>query len=279
MKRTLVAATALAAVLPLAACGGSSSSSTSSSSTTTATGTAPASSSDASGASTAPAGSTTITVLAAASLKESFDEIAANYQKAHPGTTVKISYGGSSALAQQIVQGSPVDLFAAASTTTMETATTSGRMESPVTFATNSLEIAVPPSNPGKVTALSDLTKSSVKVALCQPAVPCGTAATKVLAKQKLTTKPVTLEADVKSVLTKVSLGEVDAGLVYVTDVEAAGSKVKGITIPADQNTTTKYPIAVVKDGPQAAAAKDFQAYVTSDAGEKVLASHGFARP
>lgn len=259
MKRTVILATALAAVVPLAACGGSGSTSAASTGS----------------ASTV---SMTITVLAAASLKESFDQIAAAYQAAHPGVTVKISYGGSSSLAQQITQGAPVDLFAAASTTTMKTATASGRMETPVTFATNSLEIAVPASNPAKVAALSDLTKSSVKVALCQAAVPCGAAAQKVLTKAGLTVKPVTLEGDVKSVLTKVSLGEVDAGLVYVTDVAAAGSKVKGITIPAAQNATTDYPIAVVKDGPSASAAKDLEAYVTSAEGEKMLASHGFGR-
>ena len=141
------------------------------------------------------------------------------------------------------------------------------------------MEIAVPPDNPGKVTGVTDLTKPGLKVALCQAQVPCGATAQAVFDKQKLTVKAVTLGADVKSVLTQVQLGEVDAGVVYKTDVQAAGAKVKGIEIPADQNASTSYPIATLKAAPNATAAAAFVDYVLSADGTKVLTEAGFAGP
>ena len=137
----------------------------------------------------------------------------------------------------------------------------------------------MPPNNPGNVTSLDDLSRSGVKAALCQPQVPCGAVAAQVFTNARITVTPVTLEADVKSTLTKVTTGEVDAGLVYVTDVRAAGAKVMGIEIPADVNASTEYPITVLEEAPNPTAAAAFQAYVLSDAGQQVLAGDGFAKP
>ncbi len=137
----------------------------------------------------------------------------------------------------------------------------------------------MPPDNPAKVTALGDLAKPGVKVAVCQPQVPCGKVAAEVFANAKLTVKPVTEEVDVKSVLTKVTLGEVDAGVVYVTDVQAAGDKVKGVEIPADVNASTSYPIATLEDSKHQKEAAEFVDLVLSDDGAKVLEEAGFAEP
>jgi molybdate transport system substrate-binding protein len=146
-------------------------------------------------------------------------------------------------------------------------------------FATNQMEIATPPSNPGHVSSVSDLAKSSVKTALCQPQVPCGAVAQQVFTNAKITVKPVTLEPDVKSVLTKVQLGEVDAGMVYVTDVKAAGDKVKGIEIADDVNASTDYPIATLTKSANPAVASAFEDLVLSPAGQSVLATAGFSAP
>jgi len=220
-----------------------------------------------------------ITVFAAASLTEVMTTIARQFEAAHPGTTVTLSFGSSSTLATQITQGAPADVFAAASTATMQTVVDAGAAAAPVPFARNVLEIAVPPDNPGHVAALADLASSDVTVALCQPEVPCGAAATAVLAKAGLTVRPVTLEADVKATLTKVELDEVDAGLVYATDVRAAGAKVRGIEIPADVNATTSYPIATVAASTEPALAAAFVDYVLSAGGASVLTAAGFLEP
>ncbi|HST66445.1 MAG TPA: molybdate ABC transporter substrate-binding protein [Mycobacteriales bacterium] len=217
-----------------------------------------------------------ITVFAAASLTESFGTLGKQFEAAHPGTTVRFNFAASSALAQSITQGAPADVFASASATNMKQVTDA---IDPKTFANNVMEIAVPPDNPGRVAAVADLARPGLKVALCQAQVPCGATAQAVFAKQRLTVKPVTLGADVKSVLTQVQLGEVDAGVVYKTDVRAAGSKVTGIEIPADQNASTSYPIATLKAAPNPAGAAAFVAYVLSADGEKVLTAAGFAGP
>jgi molybdate transport system substrate-binding protein len=220
-----------------------------------------------------------VTVLAAASLQAAFGTIKSRFEAAHPGVTVRLSFGGSSALAQQINSGAAADVFASAATKNMQQVISAGEATSSTNFATNVMEIAVPPSNPAHVSSLDDLAGTGVKVALCQPQVPCGAVAAKVFRNAKLTVKPVTLEQDVKSTLTKVTTGEVDAGVVYVTDVRAAGSAVTGIPIPAAVNASTDYPIAVLRHAPNASAAKAFVAYVLSGTGQKVLADDGFAKP
>jgi len=240
------------------------------------------SSSGSSSSTAASSGSVTgkITVLAAASLQEVFTTIGTNFQAAHPGTTVTFSFGGSSDLAQQIVNGSPADVFAAASTKTMGTVTTANATSAtPQNFATNTMEIATPPSDPAGIEGLPDLAKPDVKVAVCAVAVPCGAAAQQLFQKNNLTVTPATEEPDVKSVLTKVELGEVDAGIVYVTDVKSAGSKVNGIEIAASDNVTTTYPIAPLKSSKNASTAAAFVAYVLSPAGQSVMSAAGFGAP
>jgi molybdate transport system substrate-binding protein len=161
----------------------------------------------------------------------------------------------------------------------MDTVVNAGDASNPQDFAKNTAEVAVPPSNPGKVTSVNDLANSSVKVALCEPKVPCGVVAAEVFKNAGITVKPVTLQPDVKSVLTQVELGSVDAGMVYVTDVKAAGSKVKGVVIPASDNASTLYPIATVSSSTHQSEASAFVAYVLSPAGQQVLAAAGFQMP
>jgi molybdate transport system substrate-binding protein len=218
-------------------------------------------------------------VFAAASLTEAFTTIAQRFEAANRGVKVKLSFDASSALATQIMQGAPVDVFASASAKNMAQVVSAGGASTSTNFAKNVMEIAVPPSNPAQVTAVNDLAKSGVKVALCQPQVPCGATALQVFVKARIVVKPVTLEPDVKSTLAKVELNEVDAGVVYVTDVLAAGTKVKGVQIPDSVNAATEYPIAALTKAPNPAAAQAFMAYVLSPTGESVLAAAGFAKP
>ena len=234
--------------------------------------------SPASGSSPAPV-SGTVNVFAAASLKEAFTKLGHQFEIAHPGVKIVFNVGPSSGRAAQITQGAPADVFASASTKNMNQVVKAADATSPTNFASNVMEIAVPAKNPTAITALSDLAKAGVKVALCQPVVPCGATAAKVFTNAKLTVTPVTQEIDVKAVLTKVSLGEVDAGIVYLTDVRAAGAKVKGIEIPADVNASTKYPIATLTKAPNRATAQAFTDYVLSAEGTSVLVADGFAKP
>jgi len=249
----------LAALVAVAAAGCSSSSS------------APSTSSSSSGG--------TITVFAAASLMETFTQIGKQFEAAHKGDTVKFSFGPSSGLATEITGGAPADVFASASPATMDVVVKAGDAASPQTFAKNFMEVAVPPNNPANVTSVTDLAKSSVKVALCQPQVPCGAVAAEVFKNAAITVKPVTLQADVDSVLTQVELGNVDAGMVYVTNVLSAGSKVKGITIPASDNASTLYPIATISSSKHKSEAQAFVNYVLSPAGQQVLTAAGFQKP
>ena len=229
--------------------------------------------------SVAPSLTGDITVLAAASLTDSFTKLGQQFEAAHPGVTVTFSFAGSSALATQITSGAPADVFASASTKNMDTVVAAGAASDPQVFAKNVMEIAVPPTNPGKVTGVDSLAGTDVTTALCQPQVPCGATAEKVFANADVTVQPVTLEPDVKSVLSKVQLGEVDAGLVYVTDVLAAGDKVKGVPIPADVNASTSYPIAALTQSANAAASAAFVDYVLSPASAAALAAAGFHQP
>ena len=221
----------------------------------------------------------TVTVFAAASLKESFTAIGKDFEQANPGTTVTFSFGSSSGLAQQIIQGAPADVFASASQKNMQQVVDAGAAADPTPFVKNVLEIAVPKDNPGKVTGLQDLARPGVKVALCQPQVPCGDLAQQVLAKAQVAVTPATLEADVKATLTKVQLGEVDAGLVYVTDVKASAGEVSGVRIPGDVNLATTYPIAALSSSKNADLAKAFVQYVLSGAAQAELTEAGFETP
>lgn len=217
-----------------------------------------------------------ITVLAAASLTESFTTIGQDFESRHPETKVTFSFGSSATLATQITNGAPADVFASANETTMGAVQQAGLAIDPKTFTTNTLEIAVPKGNPGKITGLADFAKADKLIALCAKQVPCGSAAQKVFKAARITPKPDSYEADVKATLTKVELGEVDAALVYRTDVQAAGDKVQGIDFPEAKNAVNTYPISVVKGAPNPATAAAFVAYVHSDAGQRVLARDGF---
>jgi molybdate transport system substrate-binding protein len=220
-----------------------------------------------------------IVVFAAASLTKAFEELKTRFEEANPGVSVTFSFAASSALAEQINSGAPADVFASASAGTMDQVVDAGNASVPTTFAENVMQIAVPPNNPADVTDVDDLADPSVKVALCQPHVPCGTVAEEVFRNAGVTVTPVTLEPDVKSVLSKVELGEVDAGVVYVTDVQAAGGKVEGLEIPDDVNASTSYPIATLTVSGNVATAEAFVEFVLSPVGESVLADAGFARP
>ncbi|ROS59353.1 molybdate transport system substrate-binding protein [Frigoribacterium sp. PhB160] len=263
-SRTALTALGAVAALTLAAC-----SSSGAGDDATADGTV--------GASATPGLTGEITVLAAASLTETFDALAADFEAANPGTTVTLSYGGSSALAQQITAGSPVDDFFSASAATMTTVTDAGLVEGePATFARNRLEIAVPPGNPADVASLADLASPDVTVALCAAEVPCGALATTVLDAAGVSVTPATLEPDVKSALTKVELGEVDAALVYRTDVEAAGDAVEGVEVGDDSTPTTSYLAGRLVDAPNPALADAFLQHVLSSTGQDALAAAGF---
>ncbi|MGX1669180.1 molybdate ABC transporter substrate-binding protein [Streptomyces sp. NPDC055400] len=225
----------------------------------------------------------TVTVFAAASLKESFTTLGKDFEKAHPGTKVTFSFGGSDTLAASIAGGAPADVFAAASPKTMAIVTDKkdgkGTATAPSTFVRNQLEIATLPGNPDKVASLKDLTKSGLKVVLCDKTVPCGAAAQKALDAGKLKLTPASYEQDVKSALTKVELKEADAAVVYKTDVKAAGNKVEGVEFPESASAINDYPIALLKDAPNAEAAKEFIALVQSPQGQKVLTAAGFLKP
>ena len=263
MRARLLAAVALTAMLAsTAACGGDDTASTPS------------------GGSSSAGMSGSVTVLAAASLTESFNQIGKDFEAANPGIKVTFSYGGSSGLAQQITSGAPADVFAAASPATMKTVTDAGDATgSPATFVKNQLVIAVPKGNPKGISALAALAKPDLKVALCAKEVPCGAAAVKALAAANVKVTPVTLEQDVKAALAKVKLGEVDAALVYRTDAKAAAADVDGVEFPESAQAINDYPIVALKGAPNPAGAAAFVAYVQSAPALKVLTDAGFQQP
>ena len=261
MKVRVLAAGAVGLALLIAGCGGSTP-------PTAAPSSAPA----------APAQK--LTVFAAASLNETFTELGKQFETDNPGVTVTFNFAGSSDLAQQIVNGAPADVFAAASDATMNAVTDGGAAAGePVVFARNALQIATAPGNPKGITTFADLAKPDLKVVVCAPQVPCGAAAAKIEQGTGVTLAPVSEEPDVKSTLGKVTSGDADAGLVYVTDVAAAGPAVQGVTFPEAAQATTNYPIVVTADAPQPELAARFQQLVTGELGQKALAAAGFAAP
>jgi molybdate transport system substrate-binding protein len=221
----------------------------------------------------------TLTVFAAASLTEAFDTLAEQFEAEHPNVDVVLNPGGSAALAQQIVEGAPADVFASAADPPMTTVADAGLAVDPVVFATNTLELVVPAGNPAGVTGLADLARPDLRVALCDVSVPCGAASAELLQRVGIVAAPDTLESDVKAVLTKVVLGEVDAALVYRTDVRAAGDDVEGIEVPGAASVVNRYPITVLTDAAAPDAAAEFTAFVTSADGRAVLDAAGFGTP
>ena len=225
-------------------------------------------------------GSKTLTVYAAASLTSSFEEIGKQFEADHEGVTVRFSFGGSSDLVAQLQQGAHADVFASADPDNMEKATTDHLVDgAPVNFATNTLEIAVPPDNPAGVASLEDLTKSGTQVVVCATEVPCGAATQKVEKASGVEIRPVSEEQSVTDVLNKVTTGEADAGLVYVTDVQAAGARVTGITFPESSSAVNTYPIGALAGSQNNDLAREFVEFVTGDTGQQILADAGFAKP
>lgn len=218
-----------------------------------------------------------ITVYAASSLTEAFNTIKDQFTAAHPGTSITITFGASSDLSTQISQGAPADVFASAAEKNMQSLGSTAVQ--PADFVSNTAEIAVPPNNPAHITSVQDLAKAGVKVALCDPAVPCGVVAAQVFKNANITVHPTATEANVAATLAAVTSNEVDAGVVYITDVRGAGNKVKGVVIPTDLNAKTTYPIATIKGSKNASLAQAFVAYVRSAAGQQVLTADGFANP
>ncbi|HKA68189.1 MAG TPA: molybdate ABC transporter substrate-binding protein, partial [Actinomycetes bacterium] len=217
-----------------------------------------------------------ITVFAAASLTDAFQQLGDQFEAAHPGAKVEFNFAASSALREQIIGGAPADVFASANESNMTQVVDAGLATGPAPFVTNVLQIAVPPDNPGQVAGLSDFAKPDLLIGLCAEEVPCGEFGRESLAKAGVTPSIDTNEPDVRSLITKVENGDLDAGIVYHTDVLAASDAVKGIDIPDDQNVVATYPIAALSGSGQADLASQFVEYVRSPDGQQVLESFGF---
>jgi molybdate transport system substrate-binding protein len=253
VKSLLVLPAVLTLVLPLAACGGD----------------------DDSGDDT-----TTITVYAASSLTATFGEIGTKFEAAHDGVKVDFNFGGSSDLVTQIQEGAPADVFASADTANMDKLVGDDLAGAdPQDFASNTLEIAVPPGNPAGITSFQDLAKKGLNLVVCAPEVPCGAATQTMADDVGVTLHPVSEEQSVTDVLAKVTSGEADAGVVYVTDVQAAGDDIDGVTFPESDSVVNTYPIAPVEGSDESDLAQEFVDLVLSDTGQKVLADAGFGQP
>jgi molybdate transport system substrate-binding protein len=221
----------------------------------------------------------TLTVLAAASLTDAFEELGADFEREHPDVTVEFSFAASSELAAQIQQGAPGDVFASADEANMQKVLESEDVTDPPTvFARNRLEIAVEQGNPEDIAGLDDLDERGLLVILCAEEVPCGRFADEVLAEADVAITPASRAENVKATLAPVELGEADAAIVYVTDVEASG-EVDGVPIPSDENVTATYPIGITSDSGKRDVADAFIRFVTSPAGQRVLAEFGFLEP
>ena len=223
---------------------------------------------------------TTLTVYAAASLTSPFRAIGAAFEQEHPGVRVEFSFGGSSDLVAQLSQGAPADVFASADSVNMDKLTAEGLSAGdPQDFATNTLEIATPADNPAGISSFDDLAGAGVKVVVCAPQVPCGAAAVRAEEATGVSLQPVSEEQSVTDVLGKVRSGEADAGLVYVTDVRAAGAAVHGVPFPEAADIVNNYPIAALAGAEHADLARAFVELVLGDTGQAILREAGFAKP
>ncbi|MFF3642183.1 molybdate ABC transporter substrate-binding protein [Streptomyces sp. NPDC002564] len=218
-----------------------------------------------------------LTVLAASSLTDAFATAEKVYEKEHPGTKITVSAAGSQELAAQVKQGSPADVLVTADTKTMDGL--KGETGAPTVIAKNRLVIATREGNPGKVKALKDLADPKLKVVLADDTVPVGRYSKQVLDAQKVTVKPVSKEANVRSVLSKVELGEADAGIVYKTDAATATDKVDAVEIPDDQNAVASYPAATLKESKNGDAAAAFVKWLSTPEAQKILRDAGFQKP
>ena len=227
-----------------------------------------------------PAISGDVTVFAAASLTAAYTEIGDAFMAEHPDANVTFDFGASSDLVNQIDEGAPADVFASADQANMTKLIDAGaNAGEPVVFATNVLQIIVEPENPKGITGVADLSRSDIVYVTCAPEVPIGKYSAQVLAAAGVTVTPASLEENVKGIVTKVTLGEADAGIVYKTDVIAAGDKAQGIDIPDAINVTASYPVVVTKPARNADAAQAFVDFVVGEQGQKILRSDGFKAP
>lgn len=257
MRKTVALTSSLLLALPLAACGD-----------------------DGGSGGEDSADDVTLTVFAAASLTSTFEAMEKPFEAANPGIDVRFSFGGSSDLVAQIMEGAEAHVFAAADTKTMDQLVAAGlHRGDPAEFATNTLTIAVPPGNPAGVQALADLGEDDLDVVVCAPEVPCGNAAVEVAEAAGVTLAPDSEEQSVTDVLGKIEAGEGDAGLVYVTDVAAAGDTVEGIAFRESADVVNHYPIVRTEDGPVDHGARRWIEFVLSDAGQAILADAGFGPP
>ena len=225
-------------------------------------------------------GDTTLTVYAAASLAKPFTAIGAEFEKEHDGVRVQFSFGGSSDLVSQLQEGAPADVFASADEANMDKLTGDDlQAGAPAPFATNTLEIVTPPDNPAGITSFADLAEDGVNVVVCAPEVPCGAATARAEDATGVALSPVSEEQSVTDVLAKVTSGEADAGLVYVTDVAAAGEAVLGVPFPESGDIVNTYPIVTLEDSNHGDLAQDFVDVVLSDTGQRILEEAGFAQP
>ncbi len=219
---------------------------------------------------------TTLTVFAAASLTAAFQAVANAFEQEHPTVKVQFNFAGSSSLVEQIKQGAPADVFASADEANMQKLVEAGEVAgAPQLFARNRLQIVVPAGNLKHIATLADLAKPGLTIALCGQPVPCGRYAAEAFAKAGVTAPTASQELDVKGVLNKVTMGEADAGIVYATDMRAAGGNVEGVDIPESSNVIARYPIAMMKNAPNPASAV-FVEFVLSPEGQQLLASFGF---
>lgn len=261
MRRILAALAAIALLATTAACGSDDDA-------------------DAGTGSSAAGDTTTLTVFAAASLTSTFTELGAQFEQAHDGVKVSFNFGGSSGLVTQLQEGAQADVFASADQSNMDKAIADDLMSgAPVFFASNTLQIVVPAGNPAGVRNLGDLADPDVKTVVCAPEVPCGAATVAVEKASGVDVQAVSEEQSVTDVLNKVVTGEADAGLVYVTDVIAAGDKVEGIHFPESDSVVNSYPIAPLAGSDHAKLAGQFVDFVLGETGQQVLTDAGFGRP